>query len=84
METLETRLHDSLRRWVASVEPSPVFVHSLGAELAQAARRRQAETRRTRHILLIGMAVLGSVASVSGVAAFLVLRRRARMQPRPA
>ncbi len=84
MNALETQLRESLQRWVAPIEPPPAFVHSLRAELVQAARARRAEARRARRALLVGMAILGSIASVSGMTAFLLLRRRGRMQPRPA
>lgn len=83
MNLWETRVRDSLRRWIAPIEPSPAFVRSLRSELVNAAYRQQAQARRTRRLWLVGAAVLGSVASVGGLAAFLLLRRRARVQPRP-
>lgn len=72
---------ERLRRWLPPVEPPSRFVRSLRGELVEAARRQQARAHRLRHILLVGAAVLGSLASVAGVTAFLMLRRRARAHP---
>lgn len=84
MDPLETRVRDAMRRWVAPIEPSPAFVRSLRSELVDAARRQHAQVHRAQHLWLAAAAILGSLASLGGVAAFLLLRRRARMQPRPA
>lgn len=83
MDPLETQVSESLRRWIAPIEPPPAFVRSLRSELVDAARRQRVQGPRVRRWWLIGAAILGSVASVSGLAAFLLLRRRARIQPRP-
>ena len=69
-------LSERLQRAMRPVEPSAAFVHSLGRELVEAARRRQRTARRLRRGLLIGAAALGSAASVAGVT-LLLLRRRA-------
>lgn len=84
MDPLEIRLRDSMRRWAAPIAPPPAFVRSLRSELVGAARQRYARNRRAWRLWLVGAAILGSLASVGGVTAFLLLRRRARMQPRPA
>jgi len=73
-----------LKRVMVPVEPSTVFVRSLGRELVEAARRQQKVTRRLRRGLLIGAAALGSLASVVGVVALVLHRRRARTEPQPA
>lgn len=83
MDPLETRIRDSMRRWAAPIAPPPAFVRSLRSELVDAARQQYAQTRRARRLWLVAAAVLGSLASVGGVTAFLLLRRRARIQPRP-
>ncbi len=69
-------LSERLQQAMRPVEPSAVFVRSLGRELVEASRRQRETARRLRRNLLIGAAALGSVASVAGVA-FLLLRRRA-------
>ncbi|MCS7178891.1 MAG: hypothetical protein RML46_09880 [Anaerolineae bacterium] len=72
---------EQLRRWLVPVDPSPAFVCSLKRELIEAAYRQQERARTLRRILLVSAAIFGSVASVAGVAAVLVLRRRARAHP---
>lgn len=81
METLEIQVGETLRRWAAPITPPPAFVRSLRSELVGAARQQYARNRRARRLWLVGAAILGSLASVGGVTAFLLLRRRARMQP---
>lgn len=73
---------ERLRRAMIPVEPSTAFVRSLGQELVEAARRRQAAARRLRRGLIIGAAALGSALSVAGVVV-LVLRRRPNVEPQP-
>lgn len=75
------QISDRLRRCFVPVEPPPAFVRSLKVELMEAARQRQERARRLRRVLLLGAAVFGSAASVAGVTAFLLLRRRARLHP---
>lgn len=84
MDELEVTLApigERLRQWLPPVEPPSRFVRNLRGELVEAARRQRARAQRLRRILLVGAAVLGSLASVAGVTAFLMLRRRARAHP---
>ncbi|HIE38751.1 MAG TPA: hypothetical protein EYH30_07235 [Anaerolineales bacterium] len=86
-ESLAPRLAEvaeRLQRVMVPVEPSTAFVRSLGQELIEASRRRQEATRRLRRGLIIGAAALGSAASVAGVVALVLLRRRAHAGPQPA
>ncbi len=76
-----TRISEQIQRLLVPVEPPLAFVRSLRAELVEAARRRQERAHRLRRILLVGAAIAGSIASVAGVTAFLMLRRRARAHP---
>jgi len=76
-----TRISERLQQWLVPVEPPLAYVRSLRAELIEAARRRRERPHRLRRILLVGAAIAGSVASVAGVTAFLLLRRRARAHP---
>ncbi len=75
------RISERLQQLLVPVEPPLAYVRSLGVELIEAARRRQERAHRLRRILLVGAAIAGSVASVAGVTAFLLLRRRARAHP---
>jgi len=76
-----TRISERLQQLLVPVEPPLAYVRSLRAELIEAARRRQERAHRLRRLLLVGAAIAGSVASVAGVTAFLLLRRRARAHP---
>ncbi len=80
-EATLVRISERLQRWLVPVEPPPAFTRSLKAELIEAARRQYQRAHRLRRILLVGAAVAGSVASVAGLTAFLILRRRARAHP---
>jgi len=80
-EATLVQISERLQRWLVPVEPPLAYVRSLRAELIEAARRRQERANRLRRILLVGAAIAGSVASVAGVTAFLLLRRRARAHP---
>jgi hypothetical protein len=80
-EATLVRITERLQQLLVPVEPPLAYVRSLRAELVEAARRRQERANRLRRILLVGAAIAGSVASVAGVTAFLVLRRRARVHP---
>jgi len=75
------RISERLQQLLVPVEPPLAYVRSLRVELIEAARRRQERAHRLRRILLVGAAIAGSVASVAGVTAFLLLRRRARAHP---
>ena len=69
-----------VRAVLIPVEPSQQFVRELGRGLAAAAARsRQSLVRRYRLAIVIGAAVLGSIASVVGVIA-LIVRQRSRMR----
>lgn len=86
-ESLAPRLAEvaeRLQRVMVPVEPPTAFVRSLGQELIEASRRRQEAARRLRRGLIIGAAALGSAASVAGVVALVLLRRRAHTEPQPA
>jgi hypothetical protein len=72
---------ERLQRWLVPVEPPPAFVRSLRLELTEAARRQHQRARRMRHLWLVGAAIAGSVASIVGVTALLLLRRSARAHP---
>lgn len=72
---------ERLQRWLVPVEPPPAFARSLKVELVEAARRQYQRAHRLRRILVVGAAIIGSVASVAGLTAFLILRRRARAHP---
>ena len=76
-------LAERLRCTMVPVEPSATFVQSLGRELIEAARRRQAATQRLRRGIVIGAAALGSALSLAGLVALVLVRRRARPHPRP-
>lgn len=80
-EATLARISERLQQLLVPVEPPLAYVRSLRMELTEAARRRQERAHRLRRILLVGAAVAGSVASVAGVTAFLLLRRRARAHP---
>jgi len=80
-EATLVRISERLQQLLVPVEPPPAFARSLKVELIKAARRRQERAHRLRRILLVGAAIAGSVASVAGVIAFLLLRRRARAHP---
>lgn len=67
------------------VQPSAAFVHSLGQELMDGAKRQVALTKRLRRAVLIGAAAVGSllsIASVIGAVVFLIVRLRERAQAR--
>jgi hypothetical protein len=67
------------------VQPSAAFVHSLGQELMDVAKRQVALTKRLRRAVLIGAAAVGSllsIASVIGAVVFLIVRLRERAQAR--
>ncbi|MBC7226514.1 MAG: hypothetical protein H5T61_04715 [Thermoflexales bacterium] len=80
-EAILAQISEQLQRWLVPVEPPPAFARSLKRELIDAARRQHKRAHRLRRILVVGAAVIGSVASVAGLTAFLVLRRRARAHP---
>ena len=76
---------ERLQQNMQPVSPSAAFVHSLGKELADNAKRQIAMTRRLRRAVLIGAAALGSllsVASVVGAIVFVIVRSRARANAR--
>ena len=67
------------------VQPSAAFVHSLGQELMDGAKRQVALTKRLRRAVLIGAAAVGSllsIASVIGAVVFVIVRLRERAQAR--
>ncbi|MCX7855273.1 MAG: hypothetical protein N2556_04720 [Anaerolineae bacterium] len=80
-EATLVQINERLQRWLVPVEPPPAFARSLKVELIEAARRQYQRAHRLRRILVVGAAVVGSVASVAGLTAFLILRRRARAHP---
>ncbi len=80
-EATLVQLSERLQRWLVPVEPPPAFACSLKGELIKAARRQYQRAHRLRRILVVGAAVIGSIASVAGLTAFLIIRRRARAHP---
>lgn len=80
-EATLVQLSERLQRWLVPVEPPPAFARSLKGELIEAARRQYQRAHRLRRILVVGAAVIGSIASVAGLTAFLIIRRRARAHP---
>lgn len=80
-EATLVQIIERLQRWLVPVEPPPAFARSLKVELIEAARQQYQRAHRLRRILVVGAAIVGSVASVAGLTAFLILRRRARAHP---
>ena len=79
------QLAERLQQTMQPIQPSAAFVHSLGKDLMDSARRRIALTKRLRRIALIGAAALGSllsIASLVGAIVFVVARLRARAHAR--
>jgi len=79
------QLAERLQQSMPLVQPSAVFVHSLGKELMDNAKRQITLTKRLRRAMLIGAAALGSllsIASVVGAIVFVVARLHARTQAR--
>ncbi|MDY6878567.1 MAG: hypothetical protein SWK90_20505 [Chloroflexota bacterium] len=79
------QLAEQLQQSMRPVQPSAVFVRSLGKELVDNARHRIVFTKRLRRTVMIGAAALGSlisVASAVGAILFVVARLRARAQAR--
>jgi hypothetical protein len=76
-------LAEQLDRSMPTVQPSAVFVHSLGKELANSAQHQIAASQRMRRGVLIGAATVGSlvsIASVVGAIVYVISRFRARSQ----
>jgi hypothetical protein len=72
-------LVDHVRDTLVPIQPSPHFVHELGQALIQTAdRSRQSLIQRYRKAIWIGVAAAGSLASVVGVAAYLLRQRDRR------
>lgn len=79
------RLAERLQQSMQPVQPPAAFVHSLGKELADSAKRQIALTKRLRRAVMIVAAALGSlvsIASLVGAIIFVVVRLRARAQAR--
>jgi hypothetical protein len=79
------QLAEQVYRTMRPVQPSAVFVHSLGQELMDGAKRQVVLTKRLRRGVLIGAAAVGSllsIASVIGAIIFVVVRLRERAQTR--
>jgi hypothetical protein len=77
------QLSERLQRSLRPVRPSPAFVHSLGRELVDDAGRQFALSKRTRRVMMIGAAAVGSlvsIVSVVGAIVFLIRRLRAQVQ----
>lgn len=75
------QLAEQLHQAMQPVQPSAAFVHSLGKELVDNARRQAALSRRLRRAVLIGAAAVGSllsIASVVGAIIFVIVRWRER------
>lgn len=80
-EATPVQISERLQRWLVPVEPPPAFTRSLKMELIEMARRQYQRAHRMRRILIVGAAIASSGASVAGLTAFLILRRRARAHP---
>ncbi len=79
------QLAERLHRNMQPVQPSAAFVHSLGKELVDGAKRQITLAKRIRRAVLIGAAALGSllsIASLVGAIIFVIVRLRERMQTR--
>jgi len=77
------QLSERLQRSLRPVRPSPTFVHSLGRELVDDTGRQFALSKRTRRVMMIGAAAVGSlvsIVSVVGAIVFLMRRLRAQVQ----
>jgi hypothetical protein len=58
---------DQLEEQMQPVQPSPIFVRSLGAELVEEARRQMIKRERRHRVAVIGAAVAGAVVSIASV-----------------
>ncbi len=67
------RLAERLDAHFQPLRPSPAFVRSLGTELVQEARRRQAQRKRRHRIAVISAAVAGGVVSVASLVGGIVV-----------
>lgn len=79
------QLADRLQQSMQPVQPPADFVHGLGKDLVERARRQVRLANRLRRAALIGAAAVGSllsIASVVGAVVFIVVRLRARAQAR--
>jgi hypothetical protein len=79
------QLAEQVYRTMQPVQPSAVFVRSLGQELMDGAKRQAALTKRLRRAVLIGAAAVGSllsIASMIGAIVFVIVRLRERAQAR--
>ncbi|HID89659.1 MAG TPA: hypothetical protein EYP52_08125 [Anaerolineae bacterium] len=74
---------ERVKKTLVPVEPPAAFVQSLRKELIEAARRRRSATQRLHRGLVIGAAALGSMLSLAGVVALILLHRRGRLRPQP-
>ncbi len=72
-------LTDRMRESLTPIQPSPDFVRDLGRALAeQASRRRQSLRDRYRRAIWFGVAAAGSMASIVGVVAWIIVQRGRR------
>lgn len=81
------QLAEWLQQSIPPVQLSPTFTHSLGSELVNHARRQFALRKRTRRVIIISAAAVGSflsILSVAGAIVFLIKRWRAQTQARHA
>jgi hypothetical protein len=79
------QIAEQVYKTMQPVQPSAVFVHNLGQELIDGAKRQVALTKRLRRTVLIGAAAVGSllsIASVIGAVVFVIVRLRERAQAR--
>jgi hypothetical protein len=77
------QLAERLQQSIRPVRPAPAFARSLGNELVNDARRQLTLRKRTRRVMMIGAAAVGSlvsIASVVGAIIFLIRRLRAQTQ----
>jgi hypothetical protein len=72
-------LTDHMRESLTPIQPSPDFVRELGMALAeQAGRRHQSLRDRYRRAIWFGLAAAGSMASIVGVVAWMIMQRGRR------
>ena len=79
------KLAEWLSETLVMVEPSPIFVHKLGQDLAMAATHSQLSLlERYRKAILFVVATAGSALSVVGLVLFYLFRQRDTAEGTPA
>lgn len=81
------RLAERLQSTLTPVQPDPAFVRQLGRRLiTTSSEGRKVMTARTRKVIVIVAAVLGSVVSLASAVGVIIylIRHRTRARPGPA